>query len=363
MKITNEVDLTEPVDLIEKILASVSHYLPSQGPISTFVHHNTLHQFEDYEFFDGIEEAARLYSANAYFSEQKYQHEYQKGRITKTDLNKVLGDEGFEASPWIYGHSKRRFYRCLLLSSPPILTAETLRWRMIEKNQINKWLPTITNVKKEKIVKEDKANIGRKLFECLDCYIVPPDQSWKNLWPDNLDEFLNNVARDESNFEWKDSYSITLLWLLSVRFASELSSDSVKSLVYESYKIPRTLVENSARENGIAELVNPYLIKFTSCFLDNGLAHLSVSDRDKGLLRSFISHSKHASFLKPNWLKYDFHNFEKMSGVEAISYLLEQKKIPKGQWDKYLLSKALILKGWAGLIHQSEIFRTMYNHG
>ena len=40
---------------IKGIIEEVSHYLPSQGPIKTFVSHNTLHYFEDQEFFDAID--------------------------------------------------------------------------------------------------------------------------------------------------------------------------------------------------------------------------------------------------------------------------------------------------------------------
>ena len=40
---------------IRQIIEEISHFLPSQGPIKTFVHHNTLHYFENQEFFDAID--------------------------------------------------------------------------------------------------------------------------------------------------------------------------------------------------------------------------------------------------------------------------------------------------------------------
>ena len=58
---------------IAAILEDVAHYLPSQGPIKTFVHHNTLHHFEDKEFFDAIDAAADIYGAATALPESTYQ--------------------------------------------------------------------------------------------------------------------------------------------------------------------------------------------------------------------------------------------------------------------------------------------------
>ncbi len=47
---------TEATDL-HRIIEDIAHYLPSQGPLKTFVHHNTLHHFEHLEFFDALDAA------------------------------------------------------------------------------------------------------------------------------------------------------------------------------------------------------------------------------------------------------------------------------------------------------------------
>ena len=55
---------------LHRILEDIAHYLPSQGPIKTFVHHNTLHHFEELDFFDALDAASDVYGANTAFSHQ-----------------------------------------------------------------------------------------------------------------------------------------------------------------------------------------------------------------------------------------------------------------------------------------------------
>ena len=59
--------------------------MPSQGPIDVFIHHNTLHSFEDMPFEDAVETAADVYGARPYLTERRYQEEYRRGRITVTN--------------------------------------------------------------------------------------------------------------------------------------------------------------------------------------------------------------------------------------------------------------------------------------
>ena len=45
-----------------------AHLLPRQGPIGVFVHHNTLHAFEDLPFEQAVIEASHLFGAEPYMA-------------------------------------------------------------------------------------------------------------------------------------------------------------------------------------------------------------------------------------------------------------------------------------------------------
>jgi uncharacterized protein YbcC (UPF0753/DUF2309 family) len=65
----------------EGVLHYLTEVLPNQGPLKIFIHHNTLHAFENYEFYEGVESASRTYNAKAYLSEEEYRQLLVNGRI------------------------------------------------------------------------------------------------------------------------------------------------------------------------------------------------------------------------------------------------------------------------------------------
>ena len=64
-----------------------------QGPIGVFVHHNTLHAFEDLPFEEAVVEASNLFGAEPYMSEAAYRSELARGRIQPRDVDAVLDSE------------------------------------------------------------------------------------------------------------------------------------------------------------------------------------------------------------------------------------------------------------------------------
>ncbi|MFZ4503417.1 MAG: YbcC family protein [Methylovulum sp.] len=78
-----------PFDLNHAI-ERCAHWLPIQGPIKDFVHHNTLHSVQHYPFHQGVAIAARIYGARSYLTAKDYQTLYQDGRITEAAIDWAL---------------------------------------------------------------------------------------------------------------------------------------------------------------------------------------------------------------------------------------------------------------------------------
>ena len=79
---------------LQAALDHASHLLPAQGPISVFIHHNTLHAFEEFPFREATEKAAGVFGCEPYPTEARFHIERGKGRILDDDLRAALADQG-----------------------------------------------------------------------------------------------------------------------------------------------------------------------------------------------------------------------------------------------------------------------------
>src|SRR4051812_12936577 len=76
----------------QHLLRELKHYLPTQGPLKDFVHHNTLHAFQDMKFYDAIFKASAIFGFQTTFSLTEYRDLYRIGRITPEILARTVRD-------------------------------------------------------------------------------------------------------------------------------------------------------------------------------------------------------------------------------------------------------------------------------
>jgi len=108
-------------------LDHVAHLLPMQGPIGVFVHHNTLHAFQELPFEQAVIEAWRLFGAEPYMSEAAYRSELARGRIQPDDLDAVLaGEPDAVIFPRLARQSLRR---AMITPGVREFDAATILWR------------------------------------------------------------------------------------------------------------------------------------------------------------------------------------------------------------------------------------------
>lgn len=81
-----------------KVINCLKHYLPAQSPLKDFIHHNTLHAFQDMKFYDAIRKASKIFGYKVSLSLQEFRELYAQNRISPMVLRKVILDkkgEGF----------------------------------------------------------------------------------------------------------------------------------------------------------------------------------------------------------------------------------------------------------------------------
>ena len=83
---------------LDASIEHLAHWLPTQGPIKDFIHHNTLHAFQDQPFHEALSIASQLYGACSYLPLADYQNLYHQGRIRDYALDWALAQTGISAS-------------------------------------------------------------------------------------------------------------------------------------------------------------------------------------------------------------------------------------------------------------------------
>jgi uncharacterized protein YbcC (UPF0753/DUF2309 family) len=76
-------------DVIEAI-NFIKHFLPTQAALKDFIHHNTLHAFQDQHFHDACRQASLWFGAKTYLSFDEYRKLYAEDKISSFTLKKVL---------------------------------------------------------------------------------------------------------------------------------------------------------------------------------------------------------------------------------------------------------------------------------
>jgi uncharacterized protein YbcC (UPF0753/DUF2309 family) len=329
------------LSLLKHIVEEVGHYLPTQGPVKTFVHHNTLHHFEEQHFFDAVDSAASIYGAQTALPESSYQGFLKQGRIAQSDINRALIEYGVDGSPWLLGGSQRKFIRSLMYAAPEPLTSETLRWRLLERGYLERFHEDVAPPKISRMVKMDEGTSSQTRIKWIARYREIA-RDWDLPWLVEMLEPMNQLSEPQS---WSTRHTLALQWIAAVILADRVH-ERPEASAHESM---------SVRANRwVEELINPYLIKFTSSFLDAGLAHLTIADRSHGLLQAFLAHIRNDSVARPPWLRADLRHLDGRLGLEVLLEQLDVAGVDVGDWKKFLLEKALVLKGWGGLVYQTE---------
>jgi len=80
------------------LLHDLKHYLPAQAPLKDFVHHNTLHEFQDQKFHDGLAQASKIFGYKVYLSLNEYWDLFIKGIIREDILKETINHQKGEGS-------------------------------------------------------------------------------------------------------------------------------------------------------------------------------------------------------------------------------------------------------------------------
>lgn len=142
-----------------------AHLLPAQGPISVFIHHNTLHAFENMKFEDAVRRGGEVFGCEPYLPEQRYREALARGRIRFSELRAVLEAVLRERPDTFPEKLGRRLDFLLTMLESPLASgsAEELRWFVAETDALQKVRREASAAMRAKLIAESRRWVLRDL--------------------------------------------------------------------------------------------------------------------------------------------------------------------------------------------------------
>ncbi|OYU95589.1 MAG: DUF2309 domain-containing protein [Bacteroidetes bacterium B1(2017)] len=88
---------------VHELVHEIAHYLPAQAPLKDFVHHNTLHAFQDMPFELAIRKASKMFGYQVTLSFEEYLELYRTKKINEHVLRTVIAkrDTGLSTEKYL----------------------------------------------------------------------------------------------------------------------------------------------------------------------------------------------------------------------------------------------------------------------
>ncbi|MDB5352778.1 MAG: hypothetical protein JWN86_4025 [Planctomycetota bacterium] len=348
---------------LSEVIEHATHLLPAQGPITVFIHHNTLHAFEELPFFEAVEKGARTFGCQPYLSLDRYRDELVKGRIRFTELQEVLekdlGSRGEEPVP-CFG-ARRELWLAMLQYPLRTGPTEELVWYVAEANALRRVRSEVSSAARGRLIAETRRWVIRELRGGIDS--TQNDGSRTKRRADRkmskglaqlLDRFGESRIENWSKDDW-EGFTLQALW--------RVCCDGVRDLPpYTPPPAPASRHRDVILEaTGIDtdSLVHELLIRYSAAFLDQGMAPWSLPRRDEGFYRAFCSLYRSPTGPTEQWMKglpaeLGRLEDEAVSPLQCIAESLTYLGVAESEWEHFLSATLLALRGWGGMVQQIE---------
>jgi uncharacterized protein len=344
---------------LSQMIEHAGHLLPAQGPITVFIHHNTLHAFEELPFVEAVKQGGALFGCHPFLPEEHYRARLAEGRIRTVDLEAVLRNElGESAGAPILTMGSRLSLRLAMLEFPLRQgPADELRWFVAETDALTRMRRAAPLVVREQLIADTRRWILVDLQNGAETQ--PPAAEYHHRARQMLAGLLRHfcaetaAAWDEQTWE---AFTVQALW----RVCREGVHGIRTGVLPEKKKIRHRDILLTATGADSDLPVHELLIRFCAAFLDQGFAPWSLPSRDQGFFQAFCNLYGVRGSPPELWMRGLPGELRRLQSnstgpLESILESLALLGVAEPEWEDYLGGTLLALRGWAGMVRQVEI--------
>lgn len=295
--------------------------------MTTFIHHNPLHEQEDRPFFEAIDRSESLLGSRTTLSQEEWRAFFDRGHVGDDDLLAILSKQ----CPDLTGQS-------VCLGSVAVPCLDLLRHHM---------LYGLDPLSPEESFRLPDRRASLRLRSDLESRVL--DRHRQAGWPGEgglagIWEAITAWSATSGLEETKDSAPGGLAEVL----------DAFLKMRADSMGRDRTLLEwvdeQSSRNESAG--INTMLTKWLSAFLDEGVSNWSLPGREKGFYASWLALARHDRDLDAAGLVHARREISDLpvNPENTVLGCLETLGIPRHLWTDYLERHLARLPGWGGYI-------------
>lgn len=351
---------TESRKHIEHIVHEIAHVLPAQGPIDTFIHHNTLHGFEHLPFDQAVVEAERVLGGRGYLPREDYVRFFEQKRITQKDLDVACAERGCDPVQMPKNEARA------LPDAAEAQVGTQLEALFEHMENVAAWggpaIPLDADLaarvrvairyhveQTPSIRSGGKAATSELARLCLTVV--------RDLGPDSLRRRgFDALCALESAFP-HPAESETLIAELSARDPRKQMNDLAQRYLEEH--IGRLGRETCHRDlllsltgEDIHEQIHPRMMRITLAFLDEGLAAWHIAGRSLGFYDTFRKIAEHDQFFDLETIPGARAALKELPplAIDAIVQSLDKLGVHHDHWHHYLRRITVALPGLSGMV-------------
>ncbi len=135
---------------VDDCLVKLKHYLPAQAPLKDFIHHNTLHAFQNKPFFEALQSSNAIFGYKTSLAIGEYTNLYRSGIISEAALN------------WVLEHSDNDW---------PIEQRREILFSQTDSSRYTRKIGQLRKVWKEKLHIDIDTLVHSNLFKLIGSYL------------------------------------------------------------------------------------------------------------------------------------------------------------------------------------------------
>ncbi|MDD9820415.1 MAG: DUF2309 domain-containing protein [Nitrospira sp.] len=328
----------EQREQVRRVIGEAHEPIAQFWPMKTFIHHNPIHGLETLPFDRAIREAQQLSGGNGYLPNEQYRQCYREGRITETGVKRALARVGTRETASAGVHVGGRLvtaadvWRLHLAFGIDPLDPALLSWALSGGDATSQFRHDLPDDARRRIIE-------RTIRECEQCGDRPEETCLTKLWACSL----SVLALSDTGTDGQES-----------RRRSEGHAGEATHQVTVALPAQRTIGDwvDTLADVTLVEQINDHMIKWTTAFVDEGLAGWAMPGRGEGFYQAWRNLARWDHSGRLLGIRHFAHKVRALpeNPEDAVVSSLSCLGIPEERRGEYLARHLAQLPGWAGFI-------------